>query len=169
VADSFDEWMSVIEPPDELDPTGVPPRGKREFLRAIFDEHGALGADQVRARWIERQLELARDAAELFAADVRATTDIEPPSFEFRTESDGVRVAYRGSYATTAVMAITAPEVICEVSDFMQDEVVEDLHSGWPMCPEHAVGAYPGVVEDGAVWYCRKFQHIVAPIGRLAR
>jgi hypothetical protein len=169
VADSFDEWMSVIDPPDELDSTGVPPRGKQEFLRAIFDKHGVLGADQVRARWIERQLELARDAAELVGADVRATTDIETASADLRIESDGLRVAYLGSYATTTVMAITAPEVICEVSDSMQDQVVEDVHSGWPMCPEHAVGAYPRVVENRAVWYCRKFQHIVAPIGQLAR
>ncbi len=125
--------------------------------------------EEVHACWRQRQLVLARDAADLFCVDLRATNELETPPFDVRIESTGVRVGYWRSYATSTVMAITAPEVICEVSNLMQDEVVEDIHSGWPMCPQHSVEAYPRLVEDQAVWYCRTFQHIVAPIGRLAR
>jgi hypothetical protein len=46
-----------------------------------------------------------------------------------------------GRYAPAPIMEITASMVICEVSDFMQDEIVEELQTGWPMRPDHGVGA----------------------------
>ena len=66
-------------------------------------------------------------------------------------------------------MALEAAGVMAEVADFMQDEIVEDLHTGWPMCTQHAVGAYAHVTDGQAVWFCRTHRHVVAPIGRLAR
>jgi hypothetical protein len=47
-----------------------------------------------------------------------------------------------GTFAATAVMGMNRREVLVEVADFMQDEVIEHLHSPRSVCPVHDKGGY---------------------------
>lgn len=150
----------------KLDPTGVAPPGALEFLHGAFDERGPLSPDDLRANWIDRQRALCCQAVALFGADVRATTSLDPPPFESRTEADGIRLAYWGSFATIPVISITAAEVAREVCDFMQGEVVESCTPGGRPARTTRL-AHAKLVEGQAVWYCRKFGHVLALVGNL--
>lgn len=168
VVDEFQAWVASLGLADPSDP-GDLVAGAMDFLREVFENRGPVTFEVVTEAAWERQVALARAAVELISRDLRATTDLPAPPFEHRAEPDsGVRVSYWGSYASTTVTAVRATEVTAEIADFMQDEIVEDLHTGWPMCPEHAVGAYAQVSDGQAVWFCRAHQHVVAPIGGLA-
>jgi hypothetical protein len=65
-------------------------------------------------------------------------------------------------------MQVLPAQIRCEVSDFMQGEVVEDLWRGWPVCPDHVGTVLAQVTNNVAVWFCRSGGHAVAAIGRLA-
>ena len=119
---------------------------------------------------VARQLQLAhaRVATELVGADIASSTDMPAPSWDYRIEEGGAfRLAHFSHFATSPVMGIDREDVIVEVADFMQDEVIEDLHSPWPVCPDHDTGTYAQVVEGKAAWYCRFGSHAVAAIGQL--
>jgi hypothetical protein len=166
----FEAWLPTVLVEDPLDPTGFWPEGMIELAQGVFDTQGTVAVDRFWSFVRERQIEHAALAVTRFGDDLVATTDLERPSFEYRLEDVwGPRVAYFGSYASTPLMAVTEAEVIREVSDFMQDEVIEDLHSPWPTCPMHS-GAVLARVQDGvAVWLCRTGDHAQSEIGRLAR
>jgi hypothetical protein len=53
------------------------------------------------------------------------------------------------------------------VADFVQDEVMEDLHGVWPQCRDHRVGLHPSLSAERAVWACRAGAHDVADVGKL--
>jgi hypothetical protein len=67
------------------------------------------------------------------------------------------------------LMGVTREELLVEVADFMQDEVIEDLDSPWPVCHMHDKGGYAQLVDRQPVWYCRFGSHTIAAIGQLAR
>ena len=64
-------------------------------------------------------------------------------------------------------MEVLPAQITREVCDFMQMEVVEDLWSGWPGCPNHGGMVLARVVDEIAVWFCRSGDHILAAIGQL--
>ena len=148
----FEEWVASVAPRDPSDPGELAP-GAMQFLREIFDERGPVPPEDVELAQLERQIELARATVELVGGDLRASTNLQPPPFEYRIDDGGVRVAYWGRYATSTIMAITVPHVVAEVADFMQEEIVEDLHAAWPVCPAHQLGAYSDLADGRAVWY----------------
>ena len=111
---------------------------------------------------------LARDAVARFGHDVRATTNLEPPPFEHRDEDGGIRLAYWGQYATMWLLGTTAPEIAVEVADFMQGEVMEELHAAWPECTTHRIGLHPELVLGQASWVCRAGGHVMSEIGNLS-
>jgi hypothetical protein len=118
----------------------------------------------------DRQHRFAREAVELVAADVGASTRLPPPSWEYRNEEGGaIRVAYWGQFATMTLMGVTREEVLVEVADFIQDEVIEDLHSPWPVCQVHNKGGYAQLVDRQPMWFCRFGSHAIAAIGQLSR
>jgi hypothetical protein len=168
MAEGFETWVSSLASGDPSDLIVATP-GAVEFLREMFDERGPVAAEVIALAAQERQIQLARSAVELLGADLRATTELQAPPFEHRIEDGAVRVAYWGRYAPSTIMTITGPEVVAEVSDFMQDEIVEGLHAAWPVCPDHHFGAYVQIAGGQAVWNCRSQQHVIAVVGRLAR
>jgi hypothetical protein len=116
------------------------------------------------------QIEFAREAVELVAADILASTLLVPPSWQFRTEDDGaVRVAYFSHFAPTTLMGVNRADLVVEVADFMQDEVIEDLHGPWPSCPAHDKGGYAQIANHKPVRFCRFGGHVIAAIGQLSR
>jgi hypothetical protein len=166
--DRFHAWVASVAPQDPSDP-GELAAGGMDFLREIFDERGPVPAEDVELARQVRQIELARAAVESLGADLGASTSLRPPPFEYRMDGGEVRVAYWGRHATVTITAMSAPHVVAEVADFMQDEIVEDLHAAWPVCPDHQLGTYAEIVDERAVWFCRKHQHVVAAIGQLGR
>jgi hypothetical protein len=168
MAERFQEWVVSLAPQDPSDPDELAP-GVMELLREIFDVRGPVPVEDVELARQERQTELVRAAVELLGADLGASTDLQPPPFEYRIDDGDVRVAYWGRYASITIMAVSAAHVVAEVADFMQEEIVEDLHAAWPTCHSHQLGTYAEIVDGRPVWYCRKHQHAVAAIGQLAR
>jgi hypothetical protein len=121
-------------------------------------------------RWpvwdIGDHLELATDNVEVVLADVRRTTGFQP-NVTVDSYMSVVRIAYGRNYTTPSVHADSNPEALAETADYLQDHVVEDLWSPWPVCPVHDVGVYSEVHDGAAVWWCRSGSHLVAPVGQL--
>jgi hypothetical protein len=158
VTNPFDDWVASLGRSVSTD--------ARALLRRVYDEHGPISPDQARRLGHDHQLALAREAVALLARDVAVTTSVEPPRFEYRDDGGSVRLAFRGRYATTPIYALSAA-IIVEAANFMQVEVMEDLHGVWPSCSDHGRGLHPALSSGRAVWVCRAGGHIVSDIGRL--
>lgn len=128
-----------------------------------FDESG----DQYVLVIETSRVEMARTAVSQFGRDLSVTTRLDPPPFEFRDEDGEIRIAYWGQYASMILLGATQAEVTIEVADFMQGEVMEDLHAVWPECGSHGVGLHPELASDRASWICRTGNHALAEIGQL--
>jgi hypothetical protein len=159
VSIAFDEWVASLG--------GSVSSEGRQLLRRIFDEYGPVSPEQAARIGREDQVALARGAVRLVGHDISATTDQEAPPFEYQDDGAGVRLAYWGRSAATTLAALTQPKMTVEVADFMQDEVMEDVHGAWPECASHGVGLHPALASDRAAWICRAGNHVVAEIGRL--
>jgi hypothetical protein len=143
MVEGFQDWVSSLIPRDRVDPA-EPGASATAFLREIFDEHRALTPEDVQRRARERQIELAREAVGLVSADIRSTTDLEPPPFEYRLDGGAPRIAYWGRYAPSPIIEFTAPGVICEVSDFMQDEISTNSAQAGQCVPTMGWAPTPG-------------------------
>jgi hypothetical protein len=169
---TFVDWVSSLTQfaPDHLDPTGELPVGAIEFLTNVFETKGAVPSAELDALWVGRQLELAHAAFSMVMADYQVTTEFTAPSFEYRIEDgNAIRPAYRGQYATMPITHITAAYVTFEVAEFVQDEVMEELHRAWPTCPQHGFGLHARTGLEHPDWYCRTYHHSVGTIGQLPR
>jgi hypothetical protein len=156
---TFESWAASLG-------SGMTPEATA-FLRRVFHQHGPVSSRQLEQIGQDHQVALARVAVELVGRDIAATTDQETPPFECRDEEGAVRVAFWGRYATTTVMGLTQREVTVEVAEFMQAEVMTDLHRAWPGCPDHRAGLHPSRGAERAEWTCRVGGHVVAPVGEL--
>jgi uncharacterized protein YoaH (UPF0181 family) len=165
VRQGFHAWVDSITNADN-DPS-EPAAGTAEFLGAVFDEHGPIAADKVAAIWHARQFALAREAADLVAADIRATTRITLPNIDVRMQADLLIVSFNGNYQTPAMFSISAPEAICEVAENLRDHVMDEICTVWPVCPAHGRGLRAQPVENNAVWVCPEAEHTVAAVGKL--
>lgn len=112
------------------------------------------------------QLELVKANVETVLRDVERTTDLRP-NVTVDSYMSIVMIAYGRSSTTPSVLAIANPEALAETADYLQDHIVEDLWSPWPVCPLHDVGVYSEVRDGTAVWWCRVGAHLVAPVGLL--
>jgi hypothetical protein len=145
---AFDEWVASLG-------GSVSPEAT-ELLRCVFGKHGPVSPQQAARIGREHQLALARAAVGLVGHDIAATTNREAPPFEYRDEGSVVRLAYWGQFATTPLSALTQPEMTVDVADFMQDEIMEDVHGAWPQCQQHGTGVHPSSASHQAVWVCRR-------------
>ncbi len=159
VSIAFDDWLASFG--GDVSAEG------REMLRQVFDQHGPVSPEQAERIGRERLVALARVAVTLVGYDIAATTDQQAPPFDYREEETAIRVACRGQPASTTLFALTQPEMTVEVAEFMQDEVMEDLHRAWPECPQHKAGLHPSSEPNEAVWLCRAGGHVVAAVGAL--
>jgi hypothetical protein len=162
----FNEWVESITKDDD-DDTGQLAVGAEDFFREVFDERGPVPVDELSEAWSARELTLAREAADLVAADIRATTRISSPSIEVRREDDLLIVSFNGNYQSPPMFWLRAPESICEVAENLRDHVMDEVWTVWPACPEHdrALSARP--VDGVASWVCPTQDHVVARIGSL--
>ena len=136
--DEFDLWLGTVLVEDEIDPSGVWPDGMIEVAKQIFEGRGAISPAEFWPAVVQQQVSLAERAVLLFGDDLTRTTDRTRPSFDCRLEDQtaGIRIAYFGQYATNPLMEVLPAQITCEVADFLQAEVVEDLWSGWRPCAQ---------------------------------
>jgi hypothetical protein len=159
VRSAFDDWVASLG--------GSVSAEAREFLRRVFDEHGPVSSEEARRIGHHHQLAFAQEAVALVARDISMTTNADPPPFEYRDEGGSIRLAFLGQYAMTPISGLTQAGFTVEVADFMQGEVMEDLHGAWPLCRDHGVGLHPSLSSQRAAWMCRTGAHVVAEIGQL--
>ena len=140
------------------------------WLHDVFDEHGAISVARLSRLGGESQLRLTWIAFDLVGHDMAATTGLDPPSFEFADEEGSLRLAFRCHYSSSPLLGLTQSELSVEVADFVQEDLMEDLHQVWPECGKHRTGLHPSVISNDAVWECRSDGgHVIAPIGSLSK
>jgi hypothetical protein len=159
VTDAFEAWLVSLG--------GEVSADARSFIQQIFDEHGPVPRHEAVRIGRDRQLAFAREAVARVAHDVEATTTLEPPPFEYRDDQGSIRLACWGEYASSTIAGLTPAQVTVEVASFMQEAVMEDLHTVWPECRAHRTGLDASLSSDRAAWICRAGAHVVADIGRL--
>ena len=94
--------------------------GLLDLLRVIFDTYGATSRTRVENLFRAKEDELAAMAVELFLADLRSTTSLEPRIDIWRRNDQDFEtlvVSYDGNYVTQAFFSVRAPEAICELAD----------------------------------------------------
>jgi len=160
----FKEWVESIAQDDD---TGQLAVGAMEFFREVFEEHGPVPADALSEIWQARELTMAREAADLVAADIRTTTKIASPNIDVRREDDLLIVSFNGNYQTPAMNSLRAPEATCEIAENLRDHVIDEVWTVWPACPEHDRGLSARPVEGVASWVCPTGDHVMARIGSL--
>lgn len=163
----FNEWVEAITTNDDDDDTGQQAVGAIEFFREVFDERGPVSADELSDAWSTRELTLARRAADLVAADIRATTNISSPNIVVRRVGRLLIVSYDGNYRTPTMFSMRAPESICEVAENLRDHVMDEVWTAWPACPTHGRGLSARPIDNIASWVCPSGDHVVARIGHL--
>ena len=164
----YETWLDQVAPLEERDP-GVRPAGAEELLREIFHRLGPISAEELRAEGRRVTTELAREAIALVLHDLHATTEARP-NIELRHDDEyGLIVTYNGGWTTPAMLSVQHPEATCEIADYLQGEIVEDIWTAWPTCPSHRNGLRAEPSGGDAFWYCRTAKHEVAAIGQLTR
>jgi hypothetical protein len=167
VTSDYATWLEQVAPRVEREP-GFRPLGAEGFLREVFERRGPVSIEELDAEAHRAASNLARTAVDLVLHDLHATTDARP-LIELRDDEEyGVIVSYNGGYTTPAFDSMEHPEATCEIADYLQGEIVEDVWTVWPTCPSHHGGLHARSSEGGAYWYCRAENHQVAAIGQLA-
>jgi hypothetical protein len=163
----YASWLRQVGPPGAGDP-GARPLGADRLLRQVFDRLGPISVDELRREVNQEAMGLARTAADRVRHDVQATIDAHPV-IEVRDDDDyGPIVSYNGGYTTAPFQSLRHPEATCEIADYLQGEIVQDVWAVWPICPAHQCGVDARPSDGEAYWYCRAHNHQVAVIGQLA-
>ena len=170
VASDFSAWVQSLglnDPEDGDTAPGTVPAGAWEFLRETFDARGPLSRAEVLQAWDDLEEALARRAVDLVLADLHRTTRLRPEIAIWRHELGALAIAYNGNYSTPAILSLRIPEVVSEAAEYLQDRVVEDLWSPWPICTAHGSALDAAVVDARAVWRCRRDNQVISAIGEL--
>jgi hypothetical protein len=118
-------------------------------------------------------LEAITQALASVEADLRAT-GLEGPVRLVLIDGEPGRahafVEFRGGYGSTGGIPPAAGgdpvSALVAVADELQDAVVHDLMTAWPLCPVHKLGAHPVEHAGVAVWRCSgSGGHVIAAIG----
>ncbi|MGH3428584.1 MAG: hypothetical protein ACRDQZ_13615 [Mycobacteriales bacterium] len=130
-----------------------------KFFREVFEARGPVPVDELTAVWKAHELRLAREAPDLVAADICATTKISSPNIDVRREDDLLIVSFNGNYQTPPMFSMRSPESICEVAENLRDHVMDEVGSVWPVCPVHDRALQARPVDGLAVWVCAAGDH----------
>ena len=166
----FEAWYESLEivHGDYLDQAETERRRTflHRWLHAFYAAHGPLTMDLVGIALVLDQVQLATEDVKIVLADLARTTNLQPDVVVDDYEG-GVRVSFNGSYTAPSVWEWENPDALAEVADYLQEHVVEELHTAWPTCPEHGFGLHAEVHGQTAVWWCRYRNHTVARVGHL--
>jgi hypothetical protein len=166
VTADFERWLSQVTPRDDLDP-GLRPAGADRLLREIFERRGPISFEELHAEGREIEMDLARHAVRLVQHDLHATGRARPNITTSHDDEYSLIVMYNGGWTTPAMTSMQHPQSTCEIADYVQGEIVEDIGAAWPTCPSHRSGLHAETDGAEAIWYCRTGKHRVAAIGQL--
>lgn len=163
-----DAWLSGAVLPDFGPQIGYDDVAVAYF-RDLYAERGALTGEELWAAAVTHQLEVARRAVDVVAADVAAAEPDRDANIEAIVEGFVVRIRVNGrlsSHDGGRMLAFGPAPAIVEVATTVQDLLTDEWWTVWPPCPEHGRGllAEPGPPPQ---WACRIGPHIVGPIGAL--
>ncbi|MCU0311696.1 MAG: hypothetical protein MUE36_12245 [Acidimicrobiales bacterium] len=166
---AFERWLNDIDAGSSIDgpDSGTLDPASRRWLEDYFEQEGPVSSDIVKAAATAHQLSLAREATAAVVADLRRTTPLRPEVVVDFWDGDRVRISINRGYRTPSMDTMDRAEAYAQVADYFQGELAQE--SGmWPTCDRHDTGAHPEVRDDSGVWWCRKGEHPIAPIGELA-
>jgi hypothetical protein len=135
-------------------------------FRSFYDVHGPADRATVEQAFLLHLVALARDNVATVMPDVERTTKLRP-IVEVDECAAAVRVSVNGSYTTPSVEEWENPEALADLAGYIQEQVIDELNSTWPVCPDHGQVLIPEVHEGAAIWWCRSSEHQVAPVGDL--
>jgi hypothetical protein len=128
-----------------------------EFEPDFTDEPGWLAAFQ--------------QALAIVQADLRAT-GLDGTAGMVMHEGSRVLITFGGHWGSTSGIppaeGSNQVKALAAVADELQDAVMDQLMSAWPLCAVHGYGAHARAHENTAVWWCNgSGGHVIAPIGQL--
>ena len=176
----FVEWLRSIAHYDANDP-GLMSRGNRGWLRRFFEAEGPTPAEFAHRAFTTEVMNVAREAATAVVSDIHRTTSEQCNAVVEYDEWGSPRVGFWyadratghqcGGFASSPVWEIERADVFAEVADEIQDTLLGVVVGGnwkfWPECRRHNAGLHAEARGGRAVWWCRRGDHEVAPIGRL--
>lgn len=165
---AFERWLSEIDPDSTIvyESGDISPSWL-SWLRAYFEIEGPESRDVVKAAAAVHQLALARDAAAALARDLHHTTVLRPEVVVDLWSEGWIRISINGGYTTPSMDAMDRCNAYVEVADYFQGKLAQRTGM-WPECRTHDAGAHAEAHEGVGVWWCRRGQHVIAPIGELA-
>jgi hypothetical protein len=167
VSRGFEDWYQSVTAfdLDEYD-WGELAAAERRWFHSFYDAEGAASAEVAQRALLGHRLELTNLAARAVLADLHRTTSLKPDVVVDEWMDSGIRIAIDESYTAPSVWEIGEPELLAEVADYFQEQLDQTLGC-WPTCPRHDDGLHAEVRDGRAVWWCRRLEHSVAPIGSL--
>jgi hypothetical protein len=162
---SFRNWLVRVYGPENVpdDELNAP---MLRWLRAYFDVAGPVPNKTAWEALLAYQMELANDASVTVLDDVHRTTALRPVIVVEDNDGFGVRISVNGGYTAPSMWELDRPQAFAEVADYIQGELASELGC-WPVCERHNLGLHAEVRDGIAVWWCRRMQHSVAPVGSL--
>lgn len=105
----------------------------------------------------------------LYGDWVRATTQGLPPvDLDLQEEEDRLVLAARfGENSRSLEGAESVAELAADIAWWVQDDVIDELRTAWPACPQHEHPLFPEAVAGVAVWICPVNPSSTVPIGQL--
>ena len=164
----FEEWLGAItfNPDAPGDDPGEVSAANRRWLRDFFETEGAASREVTQQAFMTYWLALANEAVNAVSADLERTTGLRPEVVADVWMESSIRISIDDGYTAPSMWEIERPEAFAEVADYFQDQLCQTIGC-WPVCPRHDLGLHPEVRDGKAVWWCRRMQHSVAPVGGL--
>jgi hypothetical protein len=101
------------------------------------------------------------------AIHIHRRTPLRPAVVVDVWKENAIRISINGGSTTPSMFESERPKAFAEVADYFQEQLDQSGAGAWPVCDRHDLGLHAEVRDGVAVWWCRKFQHVVAPIGSL--
>lgn len=134
-------------------------------------------------------LERAESALRLVVRDIESTTSIREPAsiirygdwvrataqglapldLDLQDDEDQLMFAVQfGGNSRSLQGSESVAELAADIAWWVQDDVIDELRTAWPVCPQHKHPLFPEAVAGVAVWICPVNPSSTVPIGALA-
>ena len=138
----------------------------RRWFHSFYEQHGPADRPSVERAFLLDLVELTRQNVRIVMPEVERTTKLRP-TVEVEEFQEAVRVSVDGSYTTPSVKEWENPEALVDLAGYIQEQVIDELNSAWPVCPKHGQVLIPEVHNGVGTWWCRPEDHAVCEIGQL--
>jgi hypothetical protein len=168
---SFDDWfamssfvMDICDGDDRQD------AASRRWAGEVYQQHGPLGLDALRALVVATRLKVAARALEILSGEVRSS------GYEMLTARAEIVRQEKIWGAESAMVflgrelyALTIVDSVAELGEIVQDEIIDREMKVWPVCAWHNTGLRIRVLDGRAAWWCEAGNHVERWMSTLAR